>query len=188
MTKRDIASLACRIIAVYLFTEAALSLSGGLIATLVALGTMMSELRWEFLHFLQTAIYIVPGIGMAIAGWILWIKSERVAQLMVADDSTFVVVAQLTAADILSIALSISGVFMFVDSIQHLVRNLALITQEKDFSYWKQTPSWNQALWSAGIEFAFSLWLIFGSRGIASIIRKLRHQDPSMENINPPQE
>lgn len=188
MTRRDIAGLACRIIAVYLLTQAVLSLAGGAVATLFGIASMISRGRTEFEYFFGSAVYILPGIGSGLAGWFLWAKSVRIAARMVPDEPVSISLGSVTAADLLSIALSISGVFVTLNAVAYIVRNFALITAERNFSYWRSTSSWNQTFWSAVVELALGIWLIFGSRGIAAIIRKLRHQDPPGSPTPPTQE
>ncbi len=187
-TQRDIAALSCRIVAVYLLTQAVLGVSGGHIATLAGVGEMLFSGRFDPGVIVGAVAYIVPAIGMAVAGWLLWAKSRWLAARMISDDAVFNGLGQVTATDLLSIALSISGVFIFIDSIRHLVRNLALISTERPLTYWQSNGAWNQLNWTSGVEIILSLWLIFGSRGIAAIIRKMRSHHVPSETDHPTQE
>lgn len=90
-------------------------------------------------------------------------------------DSTPVTSKGLDSRTLESVAISIIGVYFAVHSTRSLTYSFfSLSSAEASHSDLWSSPRWQANLWADLATLALSIWLIFGSRGIAKMIRKYR--------------
>jgi hypothetical protein len=73
--------------------------------------------------------------------------------------------------DVMVVAFSTAGLFVFLDGIRELV-GVLYRTQLYNYSFYEFYST--AALWSSGAQLALALWLILGSRGICGAIYWMR--------------
>jgi len=182
MTKHEVAKLACRIMALWLFCQAILSLARGVAYFVVSISNNFSRgfgLGDIAASFLITGI---DGLGFALLGALLWWKAEGIAGRMISaqPDSSAPAPAASAGLDykgLMSIAFSAVGVFIALQVIPKLIHPLFVVWGGGgDFTF---RHLWSESMWQAGfwaniVELALSIWFIFGSRGIANMIARFR--------------
>ena len=184
MSRREIATLACKIIAVYLFAQCLLY-GGGVMLTIIYLGIEMVRTRFDTALLMTPLITLIPGLGIGAIGWLLWAKAEVIGARMVDGDPTPVMLTTATAGDLMSIALAVAGVFVLISGGQGIFRKFAVMLSGRyPMAAYREDPAWIGELVGYVLEAAIGLWLIFGSRGISNMIRRLR----STSYDHPPQD
>lgn len=170
MTRTDIATLACRIMAIAMIAKGVFSGSS-------FLGIALAEYGQGRLY--ENAMYGMVGIvGAAVwlgAGWFCWSQAEWLAVRMLDDDPTLVDGVGLTVDELLSTACTIIGLGALIASVRYLLEQLlpVVLGQEVFATAWSQ-DYWRAKIIAGGIQIAFSLWLVFGADGFAKVIRWLR--------------
>lgn len=173
MTRHEIATLACKILALWSFAQSLL-LSTGIILIMIAIVTEYTEsARWSGLTAAMGS-GAIP-LGMFGLGLFFWFGANRLASRMVSNDPTPVTHVDLTPEDCLGIALSAIGVFIMVPVVRDLGATLVQISlDEFTLSQWWASASWQANLWSSIMGLGFAIWLIVGSRRIARFMLWLR--------------
>lgn len=174
MTRLEIAELACKILAVWIFAKAALSI-GPLLTFLftVVFGQVPSG------GFSSLAYSAMIPLGELIVGGLLWISSSALARQMVWDDPTPVVRTDLNREQWMSIAFSVVGIYAVwasSDALFRYVGRLFFIVRQFGADYanlWLELDSHGNIVGLLG-SLAFGLWLLFGSRGIVRIVQRVR--------------
>lgn len=173
MTRHEIAKLACKILALWFFCQVALTLYSTVMHFGFSFWAAVSNGHWEGVT--RPLFLMVAGAGSLVLGLILWRCSDAIASRMAAADQMPVTSKSLDARTLLAVALSTVGVFFAMQSIGSFSKKLiALPTAKASLSEtWKDT-AWQTDFWAEAVTFAVALWLIFGSRGLANIIRRYR--------------
>jgi hypothetical protein len=185
MNRREIAALACKILALWLLTQAATLL----VTTVVAIVTLASVLiagqgRWNEAG-LSALLGVLFGAGPTLVtagiGVWLWKKANSMASRMVSDDPAPVASAQATREDLLGVAYSAMGMFILASSLPELGKTIAQLLVARglglqSYQMW-QNPTWQFRFWGGLSQIAIGLWLLLGSRGIVRALRKLQRPD-----------
>ncbi|HTV47528.1 MAG TPA: hypothetical protein VMG59_03700 [Phycisphaerae bacterium] len=182
MTRHEIATLACKILALWAFAEAILT-STGIITSVVFL--FSHEPQWP--NFFSIVYLCTTPIGMLIIGLILWFRAPGIAARMVSSDPAVVTRADINQESVLSIAFAAIGVFIFVPALNTMVRTvLGFMSGDGNWEF-VAPISWIHLIfqpnfWSSIVELGLSIWLIFGSRGIAHFVLWVRSAGPKSGN------
>ena len=154
MTKRDVAMLACKIVALYAFYYST-----------VWLGFLVHSL----------SMGIIPAALSLVFGIILWHKAERIADRMVGT-SEEVVSVKFNSEDILAIAFSVVGLVIILSAIPSI---FSLVLQ-----YWLSDDLSRAAVFASAqrqammviyfLEIIVGAWLLLGSRGFVRLIKSVR--------------
>src|SRR5438046_1331000 len=112
MTRIEIATLACKILAVWFFAEVAMAGVWTIITAAVAIVSSFSSSGSSLGYDLKEAavLGLVP-LGQLVVGLFLWFRAPRLAARMVSDDPTPVIRPDITAPDVLAIAFMTIGVY-----------------------------------------------------------------------------
>ncbi|MHC4982985.1 MAG: hypothetical protein ACYTF6_07440, partial [Planctomycetota bacterium] len=94
MTRHEIAQLACRILALWLFCQTALSLYGVVWLLIFAIPRLFSD-GFNLRELAGPGVAGLVGLGAALIGALLWWKSGRIASRMTSPDTTPVTSANL---------------------------------------------------------------------------------------------
>jgi hypothetical protein len=195
MSRREIAILACKILALWLFADAAYEFPSLLTMLVVTIPNLFAHPKLGAVDVAGALVSGLPALGPITAGTILWRGSSWFAGKMIPNDptanptpDTSPDTTPLTRPDInydsvLSIALIAVGVRALIPSIRRLADGLLRIaTGHQPFRDLWHDPAWQGFFWSEIITLAFALYLIFDSHGIAKIIHSLRRPDPEKSN------
>jgi hypothetical protein len=185
MNRREIAALACRILALWLFTQAATSLVTTIVEVVtlfniwddITRGANQSGISAPF----GVLLGMSPTLVMIAIGVLLWKKADSVASRMVSDDPAPVTSAQATREDLLGVAYSAMGMFILASSLPELGRTIAQLLAAdgvglQNQQLW-QNGAWQGRFWGELTQIAIGLWLLLGSRGIVRALRKLQRPD-----------
>jgi hypothetical protein len=183
MTQREIARLACKVLAVWALFDAlkAVSMLGRLADSVV------SSVRdgWNAQRAIFDMAFVIWPIAQVIAAVWLWRRAGVVAAWMTGHDlqdepdEPDVSPHKANLDEVQSVVLSTLGVWVLLQTIPHaihviIVFVLAWTTGTKttiDYaSSWVSTNVW---VWTA--QFVLGMWLIFGSRGIVRMLKRFRY-------------
>ena len=168
LTARQLAALACRVIALWLL---AWTLEDVIAVFYMAVTSITS------INARNAAYFVGPFLGLlalslpVAAAAYLWVRSDRMAARMVADDAAAVPAGGPGYPGLLSVALTVAGAAVAVPAIRSLVSAIAYMAQKhSDFAVWWHDPYWLSEFFSAAVGIALGAWLLFGGRGIANLI------------------
>lgn len=182
LTRADIAELACRVLALWVIAQATLSLSALL---LVAFTAMLGE---DGGGRLPTALAtgLLP-VGELIVGILLWKGSRAFAERMVRDNRSPIIGTQLDTEALMVVGFAVVGIYAVWANVHDLLQmavQVIYLSREQGIEYasfWGNAR-WQADFWSTLGSLAFGLWLVFGSRGLARAVRRIRGVDqPSNE-------
>lgn len=171
MNKHDVAKLACRIMAIWVFVQLAVDLT----ATLTVMTSLMLAGETQHvLQFLLSALSLLPLAIRIAVGVFLWRKADFIASRMTADiaDSNAAINAGFASTDILQIALPLVGFLILATGLSHLANFISIAIRSNELS---ASPWTDSGLYSTILIFALAAWLIIGARGIANTITRLRN-------------
>ena len=188
MTRHEIATLACKILALWLCVQVAIEASyiPVMIIGIIAEPQMQTSLsRWAYLlMYGSMGVRVISSVVVAI---ILWMKAPAIARHMVCDDPTPVTSSGINEQSVLTIACTGLGIYLFIDVLRELIRMFVEIAGGPYvFSHYWHDNHWNATWWSAVVGLGFSLWLIFGSRGIVRLLWLLRYSNVSQPSPDAP--
>lgn len=175
MTRREIAALACRILALVLI---ALTVYFGAASIFAGVGGAIQEFTyggagWRFLQFAVASF--MPAMCLLAFGVFLWRFADGLACRMMPDDPTPVTGDPADATTVMSIACIAVGVFIFSLAMVSLVTRLFEVTmQQYTLTQWWQTGWWRSRLFAAIAELIWALFLILRPSGVVRLIRRMR--------------
>lgn len=174
MTRREIAQLAVKILALWLFGEAIVGLST-VVSFIMALIRSPLDQGFGLQEVLSTGSAAIPTVFYFLAGLFFWSRAETLAARMVSDDRAPVTGIGIDESGAMSVALTAIGVFILVPTLQGVARHLYFIwTGPYTVMEWLQSPEWQSSFWSSLFALVLALWLMLGSRGIVRAILWLR--------------
>lgn len=170
MTRQEIATLACKILAVWMFVQTALM-------AYTVVNMFVSLLIGVFGNGRFGADLAIAGFAcihvlvMLLIGLVLWFKGSALAARMVSDDPTPVTRPDMTQQAVLAVALTAVGVFALISVVRPMATSIIHMSLAEET--WA-SPRWQADFWSSMIGLALAIWLIFGSRGIARFVLWVR--------------
>jgi hypothetical protein len=175
MTKRNVAFIAVRILALWFFAQALLD-----VARVVAF-LIQFALRGGGLDAMSPSVLLSFGpvtLVPAFVGILLWWKSRSLASRVAGlqDDTAQEPKAdsRIDGATITSIGLCLIGAYVGLHALQSLVSNLIYaLTSKPEGVISPAAPSLGDMV-APLVQLAVSLWLIFGSRGIVKFLGRFR--------------
>lgn len=174
MTKREIAALACKILALYIWVTAIRVFGAGL----TSLGFSIYQGRWQ--PELGILDFVLPLAFYGGIGLIPWLQAERLASYMVPGTAVQAPEAQeakVIQTDIEPIAFSVVGLFILAGAIASAVGLLVRILYEvrtgwQSFEIYSGQTYQDAAMTAARL--VIGLWLLLGSGGFARFLDRVR--------------
>lgn len=169
MTKREIAVLACKILAIYVALQAVSPLAYGV----VSLGDAILRGRWEVQvgQILALILAIVPYV---VIGTILWWQANRLATHMVSGmTEAQAPEVKVIETDIQPIAFSVVGLLILAEAFASAVSLLSTVLYQNWRSLLASVTLYNDAVETV-TRLAVGLWLLLGSRGLAKFLNRVR--------------
>jgi hypothetical protein len=172
MSSNQIAKLACRIMAVWLFAQAAMGVEefiAGVIGMLAGPDRVLGLANLYAVALMETVIY-------GLVGALLWFGAGKIARHASAGSPEAVAGDVLTARTAMEIACSAVGLFLFVNvagSFSFDVIAALRFHFRGPEAVVVNAVSPNRVV-AQFVELALALWLMFGSRGITALILWLR--------------
>jgi len=175
LTRLEIAELACKVIALWVFTQVAFTTVPFLLFILAAI----FQPNPGKTILVTLGISAVVPLGGLIIGIFLWKKSRAVARRMVSEDPSPVIRTDFGKEHLLSIAFTVVGIYAVWESMNGLFRiitQIFLFTREyglMDSGLWKDIK-WEASVCGTLGSLGFGIWLLLGSRGIVRLLQRIR--------------
>jgi hypothetical protein len=90
MTRTELAEFACKLLALWAFTQAALYGSGVLLMIVIAVSGVFRSRGFQWQDLVEAAVTGVPALGSIVVGVFLWHGASRLASKMVPSDPALV--------------------------------------------------------------------------------------------------
>ena len=162
MSKREIASLACKILGIYLVILGINVFSNVFSFSMVMQNNMAYEI---ILNIIYPLMYILIGV-------LLWFLSDKLSVIMVKGDTHSNEVFDTKANDIQRISFSVLGLFFLGSSLPNLVSTIAKIYSTSEL------PNYTtRLLLGAGgaiTQFIVGLGIFLGSQGLVNFLNSIR--------------
>jgi hypothetical protein len=176
MAKRDIFSIASKILGLYMLVRTVESLQFAMTGFAMVIGTpgfsLFNLSRMEG-RFWQLAVSNLPVLFFAAASFCLIVWADEIAKALCAGEESSEIKGALDKDTLQQIALITVGVFVIAHAFsimtQVVVRMLYLS------AYARTMPDffWSDLL-SHGVELAIGVYLVLGAKGLVKIINKIR--------------
>lgn len=181
MSKKEVAILSCRILAIYSVLSAARALN-----YLMILEQMFQSNTWPGSIILILISSAMPSVLLCVFGVVLWLKAEKIAACMLPVSGETVESPVLSIAEVQSAAFSVVGVMILAEVIPQLAQTASNIIIMHKLGYlpqnqWFLTNDISRMVGMA-IQLILGFWLFFGSRGMAGLYRKIREAGLSRKN------
>jgi hypothetical protein len=176
MSKRDVADLACRILALWL-----LIINAHYIILLpVAFGGGLVDFLW-YREFSTIAFGLMcSGVSIILLLWFIWFlwsRSYWIAAQLIPENANYGRWTHIRVLDLQTAAFSVVGLVALLNAVHSFSQSLGhyIDARRMGGTYaglidWLGMPETLAAIANS----ALGLWLILGSRGIVKMIRKLR--------------
>ena len=175
MTKREIAALAVKCLAIYAIVLAISQLS---------FVVSFTQGEWGLGRAFTLIIAFLPFVLLAMYGLILWLDADRLASRMAADDDGRTLATRASGAEIHAIAFSVVGLLVLTRAVPRLCMILISLVARGAETSWAAsmtTHMWTQ-IGQFAVELALGLWLLFGAQGLVRLVRKIR--EPSWAKLH----
>lgn len=179
MTKREVAELACRILALYYLVANLHSFLGLPVTLGMSLWQVMRHGDWDITGMGILFVALATGLVLVLV-WFLWTRAWWIAEKLVPDDANYSRWPRVRAAELQVVSFSMVGLFTLVSSVQFFARSVGLYIgmlyadhfegRRMTFLEWLTLEDTIGSL--AGC--VLGLWLVLGSRGLVRMIRRLR--------------
>ncbi|MHC4881868.1 MAG: hypothetical protein ACYTFX_09545 [Planctomycetota bacterium] len=162
MTKREIASLAIKLMGVFI-----------LIRSISSVPVVFYAWRpSENIGFLQSVLMLLLSILLIIIPLVIIRLADRVAVWLIKDDThTGTIVTSISKDDIMIMAVSCIGLYFIITAIPSLVMNLSFYFRLSASSFWQNAF---RTLVAPAVQLGLGVWLFVGSRGIVKLWKKIR--------------
>ena len=177
MTKREIASLACKILAVYALLQLPQYVQG--IYFLLS-GIFTGELWGEDIHRTQSLFWnlstvFVPTVLYLVAGILLWRSSDALAGRMVSDDQPPEGQSTISGQAVSVIAFSIVGLVVLVHAIPRITSVLSYLAFQPTMEFESRwTANVISELIALGVQVILGAVLLVGGRALSQLVMRIR--------------
>lgn len=172
MNRREIAAVVSRSVALVILAQVAYSGATLLGITVYSLAAASDKGSFNWSSLSSAILPCVLITAGSLVAMVYWKKAPAIAARMTPENLEPVTASpSFGLRDVMVVAFSTAGLFVFLDGIRELVGVLYL-AQLYDCSLYELFRV--AALWSSGAQLALALWLILGSRGICGAIHWIR--------------
>jgi len=169
MTKRELAALACKVLALWILAKGVQDI----VYVLMILRDMVVDVGDYGIArtLLSIALFSLPGVVPIVFAVIVWKKADSLAGRMVEPDEGQPVSYEISGNGLLAIAIVAIGVALLVFAIPDLVGAAWTWFAWSEASPWPRNPA---PLLRAIAKMIVGLWLIVGTRRIVRVLAKVR--------------
>ncbi len=174
MTKREIASLACKILAVYTLLKIPQYIPG---LYFLLFGIFVEELRYESTvpFFWQLSTTLVPTLLYLVVGILLWCRSNALAGKMVSDEQTEEGQSRISGQAVSAIAFSIVGLVVLVHAIPRITSVLSYLAFQPAAEFeGRWTANVIAELTALGVQVILGAVLLMGGRTLSRLVMSIR--------------
>ena len=172
MSKREIASLACKILGIYIIIQGINVFTSVLLFSATVAPDQMAH--QNLINIFLALVYIIFGV-------LLWFFSDKLSAIMVTRGSHAKEGAGIEVNDIQRVAFSVLGLYFIGSSLPKLVSALTSSMRGLPNSFQLFT-----LIASLGIitEFVIGLGIFLGSQGLVNFLNNMRTIGSKKENVN----
>lgn len=154
MNKREIASLACKILGIYLIIQGTNVLS-------VSIATSNPIANESLINVIFSLVYILFGV-------LFWVLSDKLSEIIVKGEHMSIEGSDLTVSEIQRVSFSVLGLYFLGNSLPKLVSTLANVYFMSELA--------PRLILSGGaiIEFIIGLGIFFGSQSLVDFLKRIR--------------
>ena len=177
MTKREIASLAIKLMGVFILLK---SIAYVPMAFWATLSTMPSEAEWLFRISMVMMSVVAAVIPLAWSLLIIFFSDKAAAWLIKKDNSIENASTTISKDDVMVMAVSCIGLYFIVASVPQLIHalmnNAAYMSRHIGRSFVDPAGlmSFFRNLIAPAVQIAIGVWLFAGSKGIVKLWKKIR--------------
>jgi hypothetical protein len=181
MTKREVANLCCRVLAVYALIQA-IQVGGSMLSMVaqVIIGPFEPYVAGRY------AVAMIAPAGLTILAVLMWRKSGIIAAWMVGQDlqdeqhEPEAARSRATARDVHMIAFSVVGLWVLVEAVPGLtyyIAELFIVRADPSSSnyFGSVMRSVGGGLMQNILRIIIGLWLLFGASGLVDLLRRARN-------------
>lgn len=164
MSKREIASLACKILSIYMFIQG-INVSANVLSISIATPNQMAP--GIIFNIIFSFIFLI------LFGVLLWFLSDKLSTIMFKGEDSSNKDSGIKASDIQRVLFSVLGLFFLGSSLPKLVSTLTSINSMSGIP-----DSTTRLLIGAGgtvTEFIIGLGIFLGSQGLVNFLDNIRH-------------
>ena len=185
MTRREIAALCCRILAIVVLAWAAMYFVNtvSLLGSAFANSSRFGGVDNPYFDGAKTSGSV--GCLLLLFAMTLGWKAELVARWMATDDPEPVSGPEMSADALLPVACTGVGLFAVTRALPTFFRLAAIVaTNQSTVGEIWGDDDWKISLLADGLLLAWGVWLVFGNRGLIRIVRWARsaRKAPQREN------
>ncbi len=174
MSKREIAALACRILALYAFIQALASI--GFVPWMIVRASETAGLLKSVLYVLMGVLPFTLCTG---AGIVLWVQAQRIGGRMLSGLDDPEAEMKVVPFDLQVIAFSVVGLALLVQTVPRLVSTFWMLLYARAKwppelqEIYRVRVDWKNAI-TMVVRLGLGLWLLLGARGLVGFLRKVR--------------
>lgn len=172
MSKREIASLACKILGIYITIQGINALSS--MVLLISTSPLDEMASGIFINVIFSFVYILFGV-------LLWFFSDKLSGIMTKGESQYKEGPGIEVSDIQRVAFSVLGLYFIGSSLPNLVA-IVLTSSIRE----QAIPFTQSLLGSVGViaRFIIGLGIFLGSQGLVGFLNNMRTLGLKKENDN----
>jgi len=164
VSQRDIASLACKILGIYIFIQGINVLSSVLSVSL----TTKNEIGYEIIfNIIFSLVYILVGV-------LLWMIADKLSIIMVRRENHSNEASGISANDLQRVSFSVLGLYFIGNSLPRLVATLTNMYGLKMGGTPISTPRLILEAGAPITEFIVGFGILLGSQGLANLLKTIR--------------
>ncbi|GAB6154423.1 hypothetical protein JCM17380_31730 [Desulfosporosinus burensis] len=164
MSNREVASLGCKILGVYMIIQG-INVSTSVLSFSLATSNQMA--KENLLNISYPLMYILFGV-------LLWLLSNKLSVIIIKGETHFNEGTGISASDIQRVAFSVLGLFFLGNSLPRLVSLVANFYTMRGRGI---TISGAEILLGAGGEITqliVGLWIFLSAKGLVNFLKKIR--------------
>ena len=188
MSKREIAALACRVLALYLGSNI-VSLVGALVSSILILFQIRASSTTLPAGSITALILqtVLPSVLYLVFALFLWFRADHLAARMMPGQESAVPAPAFSEQDLRSLSISIIGLTILIDGIGNLSPIAAYLMHTRETDFWANKPNsiLPQTL-QAAVQLGIGLFLLRGIRGTKAFLQAGRPPDTAVMEPAPP--
>lgn len=175
MTKKDLLSVACKFLGLYVVIISINMVVGTMSAGLSSFNLFLLHRGFlkVFLQFFRFLLVLVPLCVYAAGAYLLLLKSDMVAEKLIRDTKENKLKINLEKKDLMDFAFVLVGIGSIGYSLSELARFFGVFINRLTFGHTLRGSIW-PSLFGFLFLFLFGLFLIFGSKRLTDFIENIR--------------
>ncbi|WP_088186648.1 hypothetical protein [Desulfosporosinus sp. FKA] len=166
MSKQEIASLACKILGIYMIIQ-------GLNVMVNIIPVYYFTPQQGFSNNLL--VIIIPFAVLIVFGVLLWPLSNKLADLMVKGETNFHEESGVKASDIQRVSFSVLGLLLFGNSIPKLISELVSFYSMRGMANSTVRLLGQLGVLGTIVQFIIGLGIFLGSEGLVNFLNTIRN-------------